>query len=256
MVYHSEMNAIGEPAVPQSPAAVAPPGGGAVPPSLPERIAHRLRRDILRGDLPPGATIKERERAAALGVSRTPLREAIRILAREGLVVLRPARSPLVADPSLKEVTDAIAVLIALEVLSGRLACRVAPEVDLARITAVQAQMAADHGRVDALDLFETDMAFHRAIAAASGNEALAETHAAYLARLWRARYLSARQAQSRERVLRQHGEIVAALVARDPERAADAIEAHLRHLADNVAAVFRGRDEQGTARAKERDET
>ncbi|MEQ9673915.1 MAG: winged helix-turn-helix domain-containing protein, partial [Roseovarius indicus] len=64
---------------------------------LAEQIANQLRRDILRGKLAPGASIKERDNAAEMGVSRTPMREAIRILAQDGLVILRPARSPIVA---------------------------------------------------------------------------------------------------------------------------------------------------------------
>ena len=62
--------------------------------NLATEIAARLRRDILRGELLPGAKVKERDNAEGLGVSRTPMREAIRILATEGLIVLAPSRSP------------------------------------------------------------------------------------------------------------------------------------------------------------------
>ena len=211
-------------------------------PSLPERIADRLRRDILRGALAPGAPLKERDHAAELGVSRTPLREAVRILAREGLVSLRPSRSPVVTDPSLKEVTDAIAVLRALEVLSGELACARATREEIAAIRAIHERMAALWGEADPLDLFEIDMGFHLAIARASHNPAMAETHGAYLARLWRARYLSARLRRSRERVLGQHGVIVEGLERRDPARVRAEIESHLGALADNVARLFEAR--------------
>ncbi|MEL7416108.1 MAG: GntR family transcriptional regulator, partial [Pseudomonadota bacterium] len=85
--------------------------------TLPEQIADRLRRAILHGDLHPGATIPERETSTELGVSRTPLREALRILANEGLVSIRPARSPVVANPSLREIRDLFAVQAALEAL-------------------------------------------------------------------------------------------------------------------------------------------
>ncbi|MDN3722463.1 GntR family transcriptional regulator [Roseibium salinum] len=92
-------------------------------PNLADEIAARLRRDILRGKLPPGSAIKERDNALELGVSRTPMREAIRILAKEGLVILRPSRSPVVARPSFKEISDQVAVLVALEKFSAELAC-------------------------------------------------------------------------------------------------------------------------------------
>ncbi|MDH3263627.1 MAG: GntR family transcriptional regulator [Paracoccaceae bacterium] len=207
--------------------------------NLPEHIANRLRRDILRGALAPGAPIKERDSAAGMAVSRTPMREAIRILAKEGLVVLRPSRSPTVADPGLKEISDAIEVLRALELLSGELACRHATEDEIAGIRAIHERMSRLYGEIDTLDLFEIDMSFHLAIAAASHNAALAETHQAFLARLWRARYLSAKKRASRERVLRQHGNIVAGLEARDPARVQGEIRAHLEALLKNIRDIY-----------------
>ncbi len=214
---------------------------------LAESIANRLRRDILRGVLAPGARIKERDRATELGVSRTPMREAIRILAKEGLVQLRPARSPVVADPTLKEVTDAITVLTALEVLSGRLACIHATDAEIAEIHGIQRDIEETYDIRDVLDTFEMDMAFHRAIARAAHNDALAQTHDAYLARLWRARYLSAKQKRSRARVLRQHNAILAGLAARAPEQISAAIETHLEALLHNVAEFFERRDDAGS---------
>ncbi len=212
-------------------------------PTLPERIADRLRRDILRGELAPGASIKERDSAAALGVSRTPLREATRILATEGLVVLRPARSPVVADPSLKEVSDAIVVLRALETLSGRLACEVATEADLAEIRSLHEKMIAGYDRLDPLDLFEIDMAFHLAIVRAAHNPTLAETHRTYLARLWRVRYLSAIQRRSRERVLAQHGAMLDGFARRDAEAVAAEIDRHLAQFLDAVERLYAERE-------------
>ncbi|GHF53654.1 GntR family transcriptional regulator [Seohaeicola zhoushanensis] len=207
--------------------------------TLPEQIARQLRRDILRGKLAPGDPIKERVNAGGMGVSRTPMREAIRILAKEGLVILRPSRSPVVASPTLKEATDAIEVLMALELLSGELACKQASDADIAAIEAIQTAMEARYDNADKLDLFEIDMSLHRAIAEASHNASLAETHRAYLQRLWRVRYLSASQRESRERVLRQHREIVEGLKKRDAEQVRAAIQSHLEHLSLNVQNRF-----------------
>jgi len=204
-------------------------------------IADQLRRDILRGKLAPGAPIKERVLAEEMDVSRTPMREAIRILAKEGLVQLRPARSPIVANPCFREIAESVEVLRALELLSGELACRHASDAEIARIRALHEQIADAYDRVDTLDLFEIDMQFHIAIARASHNRALWETHMAFLARLWRARYLSAKQRRSRDRVLRQHGAIVAALEARDPHRVKVEIEAHLEALLDNIRRYLAG---------------
>lgn len=212
---------------------------------LAEDIANKLRRDILRGILAPGASVKERDAAAKYGVSRTPMREAIRILAKDGLVILRTARSPIVADPSLKEVTDDIEVLSALELLSGRLACEHASDGEISHICAIQDRFIEVYEApdIDRLDLFEIDMSFHIAIAQASHNQSLADTHSAYLSRLWRARYLSAIQRRSRETVLRHHGSIIDGLRNRDADVTCQAMEAHLEHLTVNMRHYFASRE-------------
>ncbi|MFZ7090217.1 GntR family transcriptional regulator [Primorskyibacter sp. 2E233] len=207
--------------------------------TLPEQIANQLRRDILRGKLAPGAQVKERDNAAEMGVSRTPMREAIRILAKEGLVILRPARSPVVAQPTLREVADNIEVLTVLEMLSGELACERALDEQIEEIAEIQNRMASLYDDIDMLDVFELDMEFHLAIVRAANNPVLIETHRSILARLWRARYLSATRKRSRDRVLRQHTDIVEGLQARDPERVKLALHSHLEHLLINVQEYF-----------------
>ncbi|TNF22840.1 MAG: GntR family transcriptional regulator [Rhodobacteraceae bacterium] len=204
-----------------------------------DQIAKQLRRDILLGVMPPGAPIKERDNALEMGVSRTPMREAIRILAKEGLVVLRPSRSPIVAQPSLKEVTNAIEVLSALEMLSVQLACDRATDDEIAAIRKLERHMSENYDRLDDVERFEIDMSFHVAIARAAHNEMLAETHSSYLARLWRARYLSAIRRRSRDRVLNQHSAIIAGLEARDVAAAQKELNAHLEHLLLNVSEFF-----------------
>ncbi len=111
-------------------------------PLLPDQIAARLRRAILRGTLPPGSSIKERDNAAELGVSRTPLREAVRVLANEGLVILRPSRTPVVASPTYEELADYVEVLLALERLGGELACARITSDELDRLTALHDRLA------------------------------------------------------------------------------------------------------------------
>ena len=216
--------------------------------TLPEQIADRLRNDILLGKLKPGTSIKERDNAAELGVSRTPMREAIRILAKEGLVQLRPARSPIVADPSLKEATDDLQVMTALEILSGKLACANATPEELDEIEDLYNKMQETSPSMDSLDYFEIDMAFHRAIAAASHNPVLAETHRAILSRLWRTRFLSASQRSDRARSLDQHGEIVRGLQARDADFVSHEIESHMHHILINISDLFEERDAERRA--------
>ncbi len=207
---------------------------------LADDIARQLRRDILLGRLPPGTSIKERDTAADMGVSRTPLREAIRILATEGLVQLRPARSPVVATPTLRQATDDVEVLLAVELLSGELACARATDAEIAAIEGIVADMAARFDIADPLDMFETDMGFHSAIARAAHNVPLAEIHRTFLARLWRARYLAAMQRRNRARVIAHHTAIAAALRARDAAAIRSAIGTHLEGLGDDIALLIR----------------
>lgn len=202
-------------------------------------VAAQLRRDILRGKLLPGSAIKERDNASELGVSRTPMREAIRILAQDGLVVLRPSRSPIVARPSFKEISDQVTVLLALEKLSAELACANALPSDLAEIRSIHDRIAAQYDSSDPLDLFEIDMEFHMAIVRAAKNRPLEETHRSYLARLWRARYLAASQKRNRDRVVRHHEAIVSALEAKDIPALRAAIDNHLGHLGEDIRPVI-----------------
>lgn len=202
-------------------------------------VAAQLRRDILRGKLLPGSTIKERDNASELGVSRTPMREAIRILAQDGLVILRPSRSPIVARPSFKEISDQVTVLLALEKLSGELACANALPSDLAEIRSIHDRIAAQYDTADPLDLFEIDMDFHMAIVRAARNRPLEETHRSYLARLWRARFLAARQKRNRDRVIRHHEAIVAALEAQDIAALRTAIDNHLGQLTEDIRPII-----------------
>jgi DNA-binding GntR family transcriptional regulator len=211
--------------------------------SLPEQIAAQLRRDILNGKFAPGSTIKERDNAADMGVSRTPMREAIRILAQEGLVLLRPARSPIVAQPTFKQISDNIQVLSALELLSADLACQTASDDQIAAIVAAQDVFASQYDLLDPVEVFELDMQVHLAIARASNNDVLIETHRSMLARLWRARFLSARRKDSRARVLCQHGQIIDGLKRRDADLVRKSLSDHLEHLLVNVSDYFASDD-------------
>ena len=132
------------------------------------------------GKLAPGVPVRERDLADALGISRTPLKEALRILETEGLIDYGPTRRPVVADPSIEQITDWLQVQGALEALAGKLACNVASDSEIEQVEALNAriQKARDNGK--SLEGFRLDMAFHSAIVAASHNKALIETHTTY----------------------------------------------------------------------------
>ena len=210
-------------------------------PTLAEQAADTLRRLILLDELQPGAAIPERETAEALGVSRTPLREALRILANEGLVEIEKLRAPRVANPSLNELKQLFEVQGALEALAGELVATQAADDDLSSIAEAAAAAEARSGLGEEFAFFEQDMAFHAAIVKATGNEALIDTHTTYNRRLWRARFISSRRRVNRERTLAEHQAIVGALQSRNRQEAAAALRRHLRSAIENISDVMTG---------------
>nr|WP_306269424.1 GntR family transcriptional regulator [Pararhizobium sp. IMCC3301] len=213
--------------------------------SLAEDAAQTLRSMILLEKLPPGISLPERELSEALGISRTPLREAIRLLANEGLVQFTAARRPFVANPTLDEINNCLRVQGALEAVAGELACVRASDGELqeiAKINQAIAEINTDDGD-GKLAGFQADMRFHEAIVRAAGNPPLAETHAAYNARLWRVRFLSSQRRAGRISTRQEHSDIVAALLARDARAAARALKAHLKTAETNIAQALSERE-------------
>jgi len=207
--------------------------------SLAEEAADALRDLILLKKLTPGEAIPERDVAETLGVSRTPMREALRLLEIEGLVNFTATRRARVANPSLVEISQYLIVLGALEALAGECACAQAHAEDIETVNCLNQKMFDTSDTADPLDFFATDMEFHRAIVLASHNPPLIETHRQYNARLWRARFISSRRRQNRDRTLRQHGDIAAAVTARDEKACAKALRGHLDTALINIRGAF-----------------
>lgn len=206
--------------------------------SLATEAADHLREFIMLGKLAPGMPVRERDLSEAFGISRTPLKEALRILEVEGLITYGPTRRPYVADPSLDQINDWLRVQGALEALAGELACAVASDTQLAEIERINASITEARDSKGQLEAFRRDMAFHQAIVAAAGNAALAETHATYNARLWRVRFLSSQRDAGRDATRREHLDIVEALKARDQQATMQALKEHLRTAEVNIAAA------------------
>lgn len=211
--------------------------------TLAEEAADALRDLILLEKIAPGAAIPERDLADALGVSRTPLRQAMRILEIEGLIRYSATRRPRVADPSIDELAQSLAVLGALEALAGREACANATDSETTRVNALNQKMIDTSETADPLQFFRTDMEFHRTLVVAARNVPLLETHARYNARLWRARFISSRSRPDRAGTLEQHSEIAAALTRRDADACAVALG---QHLATTVVNIRKTRAQAG----------
>ena len=211
--------------------------------SLSDEAAAMLREAILLEKLPPSYPINERDLSDLLGISRTPVREAIRLLESEGLVEYTDTRRPRVADPSMETLAHWLAIQGALEGLAGELACVKASKNELADIAALHMEMVEKAETARRLELFRIDMEFHRAIVAAAHNPPLIETHDQYNARLWRARFISSQRKANRDTQIKKHQEIVEALTSRNGARAAKALRGHLANAVENIAAARAERD-------------
>ena len=112
--------------------------------SLHDELLNRLRRMIIDGQFMPGDKVPERQLCDQFGVSRTPLREALKVLAAEGLVQLAPNRGAMIATLSADELEECLAISTALEALSGELACENVTDAEMEKIRTLHAEMIAD----------------------------------------------------------------------------------------------------------------
>lgn len=213
--------------------------------TLAQRVAASLRDMIVQDILPPGSRVRERTLAQELDVSRTPMREALRILATERLVELLPNRGAIVADPSAGEVRELLSVLGVMEALAGEQAVANATEAELEEISALHYEMLASFKRRDRLTYFKLNQSVHRSIVAASHNEALKEIHAQINARLYRVRYQSNLNNTKWHTAITEHDAILEALCDRDGPRLARIMRAHLGSTWRNVSdSIFRDEDD------------
>ena len=156
--------------------------------ALHEEVTQRLRDMIVELRLKPGERIAELEVARQLGVSRTPIREAIKVLTAEGLVELLPLRGAIVKAFSAKDARDMLDVIALLEEHAGRLAVQ-APEDKVAEVLALHAQMAQLYARGERPAYFKLNQQIHQALIALADNEALRMSHATLSKRMRGLRY-------------------------------------------------------------------
>jgi DNA-binding GntR family transcriptional regulator len=206
---------------------------------LHEEAVDRLRDLIVQGQLAPGARLNERLLCQELGISRTPLREAIKLLASEGLVALLPHRGAQVAPIEPGQLAETLAVMGALEALAGELACQHAPAERIDEIRRLHEEMLAMHERGDLASYFRHNQAIHQKIVEASGNATLANMYRQLNANVLRARYMANLSRERWDEAVREHEQIIAALTARDVARLRRLLKDHLAHKLASVADTF-----------------
>lgn len=205
--------------------------------ALHDTLVSHLRDMIIEGDLSPGTRLHEGQLGEQLGVSRTPLREAIKYLASEGLVELVPSRGAVVKRFSAKDVHDMLTVLQTLEELAGRLACDAASDAGIAEVRALHDEMVRRYKVGDRLQYYKLNQQIHSAIVQLAENAALADMHGVLQTRLKRIRFIGHEGPEKWAAAVGEHDEMIVALEARDKAKLSEVLGRHLMNAWERVRA-------------------
>jgi DNA-binding GntR family transcriptional regulator len=208
--------------------------------ALHEQVAHRLRQMLVENRILPGAKLNERELSEVLNVSRTPLREAIKMLAAEGLVELLPNRGAIAVALTEADVLNTFEVMAGLEAQSGELAAERITAAELAEIKAMHFEMLAAYTRRDLPNYYRLNAAIHNAINAAAKNPVLASTYAQVNARLQALRFRSNQDEEKWKAAVKEHEQMIEALEARDAAGMRRVLLDHLANKRDVVVQQLR----------------
>jgi len=208
--------------------------------ALHEQVAHRLRQMLVENRIAPGAKLNERELSDVLNVSRTPLREAIKMLAAEGLVELLPNRGAIAVELTEADVLNTFEVMGGLEAQSGGLAAERITDAELIEIKAMHFEMLGAYTRRDLPGYYRLNAAIHSAINAAAKNPVLTATYRQVNARLQALRFRSNQDGEKWRDAVSEHEQMVAALSARDPVAMRAVMALHLAHKLDTVLQQLR----------------
>jgi len=190
----------------------------------------RMRDFIIEGHLPPGARILERQLCQTLGVSRTPLREALKVLAAEGLIELLPNRGARVRELTEKDIREIFDVVAGLEFVAGRAACEVISDDEIAAIEQLHYRMYAHYVRHELSDYFHLNQVIHQAIVDAARNSALQSAYASYNGLIARVRYAANLHRDRWSEAMREHEEVLDALRRRAGEELGLLMFQHMRN--------------------------
>ncbi|MDY8108883.1 GntR family transcriptional regulator [Fulvimarina sp. 2208YS6-2-32] len=204
-----------------------------VRPALSLEISERLRQMIMEGELKAGEKVPEKALTERFGVSRTPVREAVKILAHDGLVELVQNRGAIVARQTAGELAELFPVIAALEGAAGELAAIRATIAEIARLARLCADLRLAYEEADRPSYFEINQKIHTGILDAARNPTLSRQHATLAQRVFRARYQANLSPERWLTATQEHEAIQAALEARDGKRLADLMREHLMHKLD-----------------------
>jgi len=207
--------------------------------ALHQEVAVRLRQLIVEGAIAPGAKLNERALSERLQVSRTPLREAIKMLAAEGLVELLPNRGAVAVQLTAQDVADTFEVIAGLEGQAGELAAERITDAELAEIRALHYEMLAAYTRRDLSAYYALNARIHGCLTAAARNPVLAEVYRTVNARLQALRFRSNFDDRKWRRAVQEHETMVELLARRDGAALRALMVRHLQHKRDAVLELM-----------------
>jgi DNA-binding GntR family transcriptional regulator len=203
-------------------------------------VVSGIRDMIIEGELAPGPRISERALCDRFGVSRTPLREALKVLASEGLVELTPNRGARVIRVTEQDADDMFAVMGTLEGLAGELAAQRITGEQIAEIKALHYQMALHHARGELMPYFRLNQEIHRKIFEIGRNKTLISVYRGLAGRIRRPRYLANISPARWAEAMKEHEAILAALEARNGQTLGRILKDHLRKTGEVVTQALR----------------
>ncbi|WP_296257756.1 MULTISPECIES: GntR family transcriptional regulator [unclassified Pseudomonas] len=207
-------------------------------------VVEHLRSFITEGVLAPGKKLNERELCETLGISRTPLREALKVLAVEGLIEINPNRGATVARMTELEIRETFELMSGIEAFAGELACERITAEELDEIKALHYAMVVSKNQNDLPGYYQRNHAIHELINKAARNTALRQVYLSLNRRIQALRFLSNQQAPKWERALHDHEQMLEALQARDGKRLGSILRHHLLEKRDAIMLMVRAEAE------------
>jgi DNA-binding GntR family transcriptional regulator len=202
---------------------------------LHDEITNQLRDMIVEGGLKPGQKVPEPELCQRFGVSRTPLREALKVLAAEGILQLLPNRGAVVAKITDEEIEQIFPIMGALEALAGELACERMTVEDLEKLRRLHKAMIGHYRRSEWLSYSKLNRAIHEAVFAAAGNPSLSALYQQLIIRIHAIRFVAKKSPARWRQAVDEHEEMMEALERRDARKLARVMKVHLRNKAEMV---------------------
>lgn len=198
-------------------------------------VFNTLRQAILKGELKPGERLMEIQLAKRLGVSRTPIREAIRKLELEGLVVMIPRKGAEVAKITEKDLRDVLEVRCTLEELAVSLAANNIKKEDVAVLEAKNNEFIEAISKENVVEMAEADVNFHDAIYALTDNARLIQILNNLREQMYRYRFEYIKDSDKRKTLVEEHRVIIEALANKDTEAVKKAVRQHIENQEKNV---------------------